>query len=226
MSDVPPVPAPIIPGVLAGPAAPPAPKLVSTPSGQTIEVLADAEKSFYEGQAARYQAENKFTNTSDLLDLDRLVFLELLVYRASAWLGSGSQYDGLPLTDRGEAECRRALKENSELISRVKNDLGLTKAARDKADYESVGAYVTQLKQRAKEFGVHRETQLIKGITLVHQLFAILGAFDRSDSVERQKIGFEAEADVLDWIRNTMKPEFQAVDDHFAKNVQRYWTDV
>lgn len=225
MSDVPPIPAPIIPGVLAQ-TAPPVPKLVTTPSGQTIEVLADAEKSFYEGQAARYQHENKFTNTSDLLDLDRLVFLELLVYRASAWLGSGAQYDGMPLTDRAEGECRRALKENSDLISRVKNDLGLTKAARDKADYESVGAYLTQLKQRAKEFGVHREKQLIKGITLVHQLFAILGAFDRSDAVERQKIGFEKEDDILQWVRDVMRPEFQAVDDHFAKHTQRYWTDV
>jgi len=224
--DVPPVSAAVIPAALQSPSQPAPRKIVATPSGQTIEVLADVEKSFYESQAARYQHENKFTNTSDLLDLDRLVFLELLVYRASSWLGSGAQYDGMPLTDRAESDCRRAMKENSELISRLKTDLGLTKAARDKADYESVGQYVTQLKQRAKEFGVHREKQLIKGITLCHQLFAIVGAFDRSDEVERGKIGFETEADVLTWIRDIMKPEFQAVDDHFAKNVQRYWTDV
>ena len=215
------------PGVVPNMAPPPpTAHLVTTPSGQTIEVLTDSERTFYEGQALRYQTENKFTNTSDLLDLDRLVFLELLVFRASSWLGRGTFYDGAVLSDRSESDCRKAMKENSELISRVKNDLGLTKAARDKADYESVGAYLTQLKQRAKEFGVHREKQLTKGVTLCHQLFAIVGAFDRADAVERGKIGFESEADILEWVRTTMKPEFQAVDDHFAKNVQRYWTDL
>lgn len=204
--------------------APPAPIApVTTPSGQTIEVLSDSERLFYEGQAARYQAENKFDNTSDLLDLDRLVFLELLVFRASSWLGRGTDYDGMTLTDRGEADCRRALKENSALITQVKNDLGLTKSQRDKAQFESVGTYIQQLKQRAKEFGVHREKQLAKGITLCQQLFSIVGAFDRADEVERAKIGFETEADVLDWIRTVMRPEFNEVDAHFRANQQKYW---
>jgi hypothetical protein len=221
---IPPTPphAGVIPNVVPAPTT----YMVTTPSGQSLEVLSASEQAFYEGQAKRYQTENKFTNTSDLLDLDRLVFLELLVFRASSWLGRGQYYDGAVLSDRSEQDCRKAMKENSELISRVKLDLGLTKAARDKADYESVGAYVTQLKQRAKEFGVHREKQLVKGITLVHQLFAIVGAFDRADEVERQKIGFPDEDSVLEWIRKTMRPEFQAVDDHFAKNTQRYWTDL
>jgi len=213
-------------GIVPTPPAPPAAFHVTTPSGQVIEVLTDSERTFYEGQAGRYQTENKFSNTSDLLDLDRLVFLELLVFRASSWLGRGTYYDGAVLTDRAEGDCRKAMKENSELISRVKTDLGLTKAARDKADYESVGAYVTLLKQRAKEFGVHREKQLVKGITLCQQLFAILGAFDRSDEVERRKIGYESADDILEWVRTVMQPEFQAVDDHFAKNTQRYWTDL
>jgi hypothetical protein len=197
--------------------------MVITPSGQTIEVLSNSERLFYEGQARRYQDENKFDNTSDLLDLDRLVFLELLVFRASSWLGRGTDYDGMVITDRAEADARKALKENSDLISRVKNDLGLTKSQRDKAQFESVGTYITQLKQRAKEFGIHREKQLAKGITLCQQLFSIVGAFDRADEVERGKIGFETEQDVLDWVRNVMRPEFDEVDRHFRANQQRYW---
>ena len=87
--------------------APPAPIApVTTASGQTIEVLSDSERLYYKGQAARYQAENKFDNTSDLLELDRLVFMELLVFRASSWLGRGQDY-GMTLPDRGGAACRR-----------------------------------------------------------------------------------------------------------------------
>ena len=217
----------IIPAGMSSSAAlpPPVPSfLVSTPSGQTIGVIGDPEREFYEGQAARYMTENKFTNTSDLLDLDRLIFLELLIYRASATIGRGMTYDGMVLTDRAETDARRAIKENSALITAVKNDLGLTKSQRDRAMYENAGVYITELKQRAKEFGVHREKQLASALTLCQQLFAIVGAFDRSDGVERGKIGFETEVEILDWIRTIMAPEFNRVDAHFIANTQKYWT--
>lgn len=199
---------------------------VSTPSGQTIGVLGDPERVFYEGQAARYMTENKFTNTSDLLDLDRLIFLELLIFRASSVIGKGENYDGTVLNDRAEGDARRAMKENSALISTVKNDLGLTKSQRDRAMYENAGVYIKELKQRAKEFGVHRETQLAKALTLCQQMFAIIGAYDRSDAVEKGKIGFETESDIVDWIRTIMKPEFDAVDAHFIATTQKYWTNA
>lgn len=202
------------------------PQQVTTPSGQTIGVLGDPERVFYEGQAGRYKAENKFTNTSDLLDLDRLVFLELLIYRATSWLGSGFNYDGMQLTDRSEVEARKALKENSALISQIKNDLGLTRTQREKAQFSDVGTYIAMLKTRAKEFGVHREKQVAKGITLCHQLFAIVGAFDRSDDIEKTKIGFESEVEIVEWIREIMRPEFDRVDAHFINHAQRYWSDL
>jgi len=198
---------------------------VATPSGQFIEVLGDAERVFYEGQRQNYQIQNKFTNTSDLLDLDRLLFLELLIYRASSWIGRGQDYDGIPLSDSTETAQRRSLKETSALISTIKNDLGLTKSQRDKDAYSSVGTYITQLKMRAKEFGIHRQKQLATAITLNKQLFAILGAYDRSDEVERKKIGFQDADEILSWIRDVMRPEFDAVDEFFVANTQRYWTD-
>jgi len=198
---------------------------VATPSGQYIEVLGDAERDFYEGQRKAYMAQNLFTNTSDLLDLDRLVFLELLIYRATSWIGAGQDYEGLRLSDAGETAQRRSLKETSSLISVIKNDLGLTKSQRDKDAYSSVGTYITQLKQRAKEFGVHREKQVSTGITLCKQLFAILGAYDRSDEVERKKIGFENADEILEWIRNVMVTEFDAIDTAFITGTQRYWSD-
>lgn len=196
---------------------------VTSPSGQVFQVQGDAERLFYEGQSQRYLTENRFSNSSDLMDLDRLLAFELLVYRATTWLALGSDYDGAMLTDRAETECRRQLKEYSALISTIKNDLGLTKSQRDKADYESVGAYLTKLKQRAKEFGIHREKQASNGITLCQQLFAIVGAYDRGDTVEREKLGFPDAEAVLDWIRDTMRPEFDKVDAAFRAGQQKYW---
>ena len=198
---------------------------VITPSGQYIEVLGDAERDFYEGQRKAYMAQNLFTNTSDLMDLDRLIVLEVLIYRATSWIGRGQDYDGLPLSDSAETAQRRSLKETSTLISVIKNDLGLTKLQRDKDAYSSVGTYITQLKQRAREFGVHREKQVATGITLCKQLFAIVGAYDRSDEVERRKIGFENADEILEWIRTVMVTEFDAIDTAFINGTQKYWTD-
>lgn len=193
---------------------------VTTPSGQQTFVLGAPEEQFYVTQSRKYLDDYAYTNVSDLLDLDRLLFLELQAFRLSQWLGTGRDYDGV-LVDA--AAQRRALKEASDLISKVKNDLGMTKSQRDKEREASVSAYLTTLKQRAKEFGVHRETQLIKAITLCQQLFSIIGAFDRADAVERDKLGFRDEAEIVEWIRSAMRPEFDAVDTHFRAHKQRYW---
>src|SRR5690606_8663019 len=111
--------------------------------------------------------------------------------------------------------CERTLKEANSQISTIKNDLGISKSSRDKAQAESVGAYIADLKERAKEFGIHREKQLAKGITLCQQLFSIVGAFDRAEKVERGKLGFESEEDIVAWNRETMRSEFDAVDQYF-----------
>ena len=52
---------------------------VTQPTGGTIEVQDDLEKTFYDGQHAKYLEENKFTS-SDLTDLDSLLLQELLDY--------------------------------------------------------------------------------------------------------------------------------------------------
>jgi hypothetical protein len=193
---------------------------VTTPGGSTIEVLGQMEADFYNRSAKHYRDENEFTNASDVLDLDRLLFYELQVFRMSMWLARGTDYDGM---DISPTELRRNLKEVSDQLSKVKTDLGLTKAAREKAQAESVGAYLVELKQRAKEFGVHREKQLGKGLELCKQLFSIVSAYDRADAVEREKLGFRDAEEVLAWIRETMKPEFDEVDDYFRTNHQKYW---
>lgn len=113
---------------------------------------------------------------------------------------------------------------NSSQIDSIKKAMGLNKAARDaEANTDSVADYIQNLKARAKAFGIHRETQLRKALELMNELHAIVGAFDRSDQEEREKIGFESEAEILEWIRNTMLPEYTAIDEHFRQHDQRYW---
>ena len=201
------------------PLTPPAPVEVKTPSGATTKVLGPGEASFYNQERDRYLRENQFTNNTDLLDLDRLLFLEVQVYRLSIWLGEGRDYEAAEVN---HAQLHRYLKETNAMISQVKGDLGLSKSARDKSHQADVGDYLTKLLQRARQFGIVRNKQVLKAITLQKQLHSIVGAFDRSDEIERRKLGFETEKDIVDWIRNVAKPEFDGIDEAFRKE-QALW---
>lgn len=196
---------------------------VQTNTGSTFEVQGDAERDFWRNQKKKYEDEHKFTAATDHADLDRLLFLELMNYRATVWLSSGRNYFGEILTPVEVNECRKVIRENSPLISTIKNDLGLTKNQRDREQFESVGRYINDLKARAREHGVKREKELTKALCLVKELFSLVGTFDRSDEVERQKLGLESEADILDWVRTRMKPEFDQIDAYFRQNHQKFW---
>lgn len=195
---------------------------VTTVAGHSIEVMSPDEAKYYNSSKRKYLAENKFTAVTDQADLDRLLFMELLVFRWTGWLSSGRDYDGL-LTPNQEDQIRKNLKEMSPLISNVKNDLGLTKSQRDKEAFESVGQYLVDLKARAKEHGVRREKQLTAAIALTKELFSLVGTFDRSNELERGKIGLETEADIVDWIRLHMKPTFDEIDEYFQNHQQKFW---
>lgn len=213
------------PTTLSGPlpssTAPPLIK-VRTVSGFEIEVMGRTEAKYYRDQMAKYQTENAFTAVTDLADLDRLLFLELLIFRWTLWLSSGKDYDGF-MAQSVEDQIRKNIKEVGPQISSIKQDLGLTKSQRDKEAFESVGQYLVDLKARAKEHGVRREKQLTTAICLTKELFSLIGTYDRSNDLERAKIGLETETDILDWIRFHMKPEFDAVDEYFQNNQQKFW---
>lgn len=195
---------------------------VRTVSGFEIEVMGRSEAKYYRDQQQKYLVENKFTAVTDLADLDRLLFLELLIFRWTTWLSSGKDYDGF-LAPSQEDQVRKNIKEVGPQISTIKQDLGLTKSQRDKEAFESVGQYLVDLKARAKEHGVRREKQLTTAICLIKELFSLIGTYDRSNELERSKIGLETPEDILDWIRCHMRPEFDAVDEYFRANQQRFW---
>lgn len=195
---------------------------VTLVSGETIEVQGDAEASWFQSTRDQYLKQNKFTEVTDQQDLDRLLALELMVYRWTKWLAKGVDYDDV-LVD--EDALQRSLKLYSEQISKLKDQMGLTiKARDDKANKGDVPGYLAELARRAKLFGIHREKQLDKALTLFNELVSVVTTYDRSDAEERQKIGFENDNDVLDWIRKVAIPEFQEIDLHFRQNVQKLWT--
>lgn len=111
-----------------------------------------------------------------------------LVYRWTVHLAAGVDYDGLATNDE---QLRKNIREYSDQINKVKSTMGLNKAAREEADNDgNFATYLANLKARAKLFGVHRERQLTKALSLV-----IVGAYDRSDPKHSWVRGLSG----LDW---------------------------
>lgn len=186
-----------------------------------MQVQGDEEAQWFEQTRDAYLTEAQYTDSTDIRDLDRLLVHELMVFRWTKQIGSGRDYDDL-LID--EQDLQRNIKLYSDQITKIKESMGLTRKVRDAAaNAESVADYLSNLKARAKQFGVHREEQLDKALTLFEELSAVVGAFQRASEEERKKIGFPDEASVLEWITETAIPEYRVIDEHFRKNEQRYF---
>ncbi len=192
-------------------------------NGHWMEVATEEESEFYQAQKGKYLEENTFTAISDLTDLDRMLMLELQMFRTTKFLSSMRDYDGHDLTQASLIDLRRQTKVIADLIRDVKTDLGLTRTARQQAEAESVGAYLVELRTRAKEQGVKREKELTSALTLIHELISLVETYDRADAVERRKLGLEGPEDFLDWCRMKLIPEFRRLDEYFREHSQKYW---
>jgi hypothetical protein len=194
---------------------------VSMVSGEVVRVLGDVEARWFNATRDSYLEQLHFTETTDLRDLDRLLVLELMVFRWTQQLAAGQDYIGMEID---EEKIRKNIKEYSEAVTKIKESMGLNKKARDDAaNSGDFATWLADLKTRAKAFGIHREHQLSKALVLINECLSIVTAFDRADEEERHKLGFETEKDIVDWIRSTMALEYRAVDEHFRDTDQRYW---
>lgn len=190
-------------------------------SGETLRVQTEVEQRWFNDTKNKYLTETRFTDTTDMQDMDRLLCLELLMFRWNQHLASGYDYQNNLVDDD---LLRKQVKEQSETITRLKGSLSLDKKSRDAALNEgNFNAWFTDVKRRAKLFGIHRETQLTKALSLMNELSGIVGAYDRSDDEERRKLGFETEAEIMAWIRESMIPDFKAVDEYFIEHEQKLW---
>lgn len=196
---------------------------VTTVAGSEIELLHDREVAFYEAARDRYLTDFKFGLASDLRSLDRLLLLETQMYRCQWQLSAVTDYQGVDLDASEETLLRRAIKELGTQISEAQKDLGLTKVQRDKAQEDSVGTYLMNLKIRAKEHGIKREREVSKAIELSKELFSLVGAFGRADAEERRKLGIDSADDILTWIWEYMRPEFNEIDEKYRAGQQKFW---
>lgn len=196
---------------------------VKTISGFDIEVMSADERSFYNAQKKAYQKEFTFSAASDLSDLDRLLLLELQAFRAQVWLASGRDYYGAELNDIEIRDLNRKLKEINPQITQVKTDLGMTRSQREKEQHESIGAYINDLKIRAKAHGIRREKQLAKAIYLMNDLKSLIGTFRRTNQLEKEKLDILTAEDLIDHIEQVIIPQFDAVDAYFREHEQKFW---
>lgn len=191
-------------------------------SGETLTVMTGVEQRWFDSTKGKYLAETKFTDNTDLQDLDRLLGLELMLFRWNQHLASGYDYQRNLVDDD---LLRKQIKDQSESITRLKGSLGMDKRSRDAALNEgNFAAWFADVKRRAKLFGIHRENQLNAALSLMQELSGIVGAFDRSDEEERKKLGYESETQILAWVREEMLPAFHEVDAHFIEHEQKLWT--
>lgn len=207
----------------SAPAAPPAPPItVTTASGATLRVLTDEEKTFYERQRDTYLEEFGFTSLSDKADLDALLFQEMMSHRWTVQLATGTDYAGQPLHVTLANQYRVNQNDAARSISQIKTTMGMTRASRD-ADKGSVSEYLTGLLRSAKQFGIHRNEQVILVLTLFNELKMIVGTYDRSNATERNKVGIEAPEDIVEWIRTIAIPKYEELDKKWVDSTQRYW---
>lgn len=192
---------------------------VASPSGSKMFVLTQGEKAYYEDRAKRYLADNHFVNVSDLQDVDRLLMLELMVTRWGTWLSQETDYWGGAIDPD---VLQKSVKEYSTEIRQVKRTLGIDKLNRDKEKGESVADYIETLRKRAREFGVMRNEQAVKAITLFKELEALMIFYTNCDERERQENNVEVD-DVIEWITKVAIPEFNVIDEKFRENQQKYW---
>lgn len=191
------------------------------PSGTWMPVMNLAEQRYLEDKVERYNDHNQLVNISDLSELDRLIILELLVYRLSTWIGQGEDYAGEEINDRLHQE---QIKYHSSEIRLIKKNLGMDRPARERAKGEgSIAHYWANLQTRAKAFGVMRVKQLGKALELTNELISLIQVHDNCVDDEERELLHCTRDEIFGWIRDTYTPEFQAIDTHFRENEQTFW---
>lgn len=191
---------------------------VQTPSGSDLHLQTSEEADWYELRRDRYQADNHFPNISDLMDLDRLLMMEVMLYRWGLWLAQGFDYI---FSRVDEGQLKSNIKEYSVETRLLKAALGIDKATRDKEKGESLADYVGNLLQRAKEFGYHRNEQYEIAVTNFYKLRSMVMTYDRCDEEERNQLDLSYDS-IFAWIRDELIANWDETSATFRKN-QSMW---
>jgi hypothetical protein len=193
-------------------------------SGAKYEVLTEEEKDIWNKSLAKYVEQFKFENVTDLHDLDRVIQGELLCHRWNSWLIRDADYDGRSIEEIADKLYKQKLDQEKE-VRLLKEKMGLNRARRQDSESQAVHEYLATLLRRAKEFGVHRDEQIAKSITLLHEIFTQVGLYYRSDEEERSHLGVTP-LEIMKWINTEARTEYDAIDDAFRLNQKLWIKDV
>ncbi len=105
-------------------------RTVSMVSGSLIQVQTDQEAAYFQESRDAYLTQTKFTENTDLKDLDRLLVLELMIVRWQQHLFAGMDYDGDMVNEK---QLTADIKLYSDQINKIKELMGLSKKAREAA---------------------------------------------------------------------------------------------
>jgi hypothetical protein len=188
-----------------------------------MPVQDDGEVAFYERLRDSYTTTYEFSDPSDVSDLDRVLTLELTSHRLSKQLGQGHDQHGIPLTTRDISALNRSLRDISTLLGKSKDDLGLSKSARDSAGEEDPGQYLIGLRQRALAFGIHRNQQVLQAIAELQDLISICQTWQRSNDLERAHSSYRTAEDVVSYVAGPVAEKVAELDAHFRKHGQSLW---
>lgn len=193
---------------------------VSLPSGAQFVVLTPDEVSYVRERVGKYKTEFRYENVSDLQDVDMIVTKELFQHRWSLWISKQVDYFG---GEVDEQALRKSINDFSAEIRALKKALGMDKVTRDKEHGDdSVSAYLDSLRRRALEFGINRNKMAEKAVELGNQVIALAQLWKNCDNEERLENKCTAE-DICNWIWDTFRIEFEAVDKAFREGQQKYW---
>lgn len=188
-------------------------------SGATYKVLSEEEELWWNSVKNRYLTDNKFSNISDLQDLDRVMQMELIMYRYNRWVTDGTDYDGSAVD---EVQLNKDIRDYNKEVRALKDSIGIDKKSRDKDKGDSIASYVENLRSRAKEFGVMRNEQAAAAITLMKKIQSLMELYYNCDEYEREQNKYTAES-LFEWISEVGLPEFDKIDEEFRKTNQKYW---
>lgn len=191
---------------------------VRQPSGSDFYLQTQEESDWYVSRRDRYLTDNNFGNVSDLQDLDRLLTLEIMIYRWGLWIAQGFDY---MFTRVDENQLKSNIREYSVEVRLVKQSLGIDKSTRNRDKSESLSDYVDNLLTRAKQFGYHRNEQYEMAVTKIYELQSMVSTYDRCDDEERHHLDLSPES-ILEWIRLNLIKDWDEISESFRK-VQSMW---
>lgn len=194
-------------------------KAVILPSGAAFYVF-PREVQYFSERVRLYKSQFAFDNVSDLASLDMVVSFETLIYRYTIWAGEQQDYWG---EEVDEIELARKYRELSGEVRQLKEQLGIAKVTREKLQgNESFPAYLQNLRERAKQFGVMRNAQFDQALETFMELKAKLTLEAQTTEQERRDLHATI-PDIVTWLREVAIPAFDKIDADFRANQQRMW---